>query len=586
MTNVTFLEAMGIMTCTATVVTLLTRRFYVPNIVAYILSGVLLGPVFGLLDMRGQAGGTDSGVHHSIELVSETGIVLLLFLVGLELSLAKLRDIGRVAVYAGIGQVVFTAIGGFFIALLLDFDTMSSIFLATALTFSSTVVVVKLLDQKSEIQSLYGRIAVGIFLVQDLVVIVILTFLAGLADPGQMEAGAIAWGIAKAFLGMAALLLVALLATRFVLPRPFRWAARSPETLFIWSLTWCLVCVLGAELLGLSPEIGAFLAGMSLAQLDCAHELLRRVQPLMNFFIAIFFVALGANMQLGDALNDWGSSLALSLFVLIGNPVIFIIIILRHGYDKETAFLTSVTVAQISEFSFIFVAMGVSSGLVEPRILSVTALVGFATIAASSYMILYNHQLYRWSERVGLLRIFRTRPSAAPADLPTPTHPILSDHVVVIGMNALGVAVVDRLGDLGETVLAIDQSPDALAGLECMTLVGDIDHFAVFDEAGVARAKAVIATMRNEETTYLLAWRCARLNVPIIVQATDAQQVQTARELGITALVNTRLAGAKKLEHALAELGFMGHPHPDTRSDGAGPTGLVDIGGGLVGGPP
>src|SRR5690606_26999771 len=141
---------------------------------------------------------------------------------------------------------------------------IEGLFIATALTFSSTVVVVKLLDQKSEIDSVYGRIAVGIFLVQDLVVIVALTFLAGLREPETMTAAEMALGVLRAFGGMGLLLVLAFLCARWVLPRAFAAVARSPETTFIWALTWCFLLVLGAEFLELSLEIGAFLAGVSL----------------------------------------------------------------------------------------------------------------------------------------------------------------------------------------------------------------------------------------------------------------------------------------------------------------------------------
>lgn len=540
MQDASFLVILGVFITASAVLLLLTRRLNVPNIVAYIVTGLILGPVTGVVSL-----GDSTAAVHSLEVAAELGIVLLLFLVGLELSLDKLRDIGKVALYAGLGQVAFTAVGGFGIALLLGFDPIASIFLATALTFSSTVVVVKLLDQKREIQSLYGRIAIGIFLVQDLVVIIALTLLAGLGNPDELGAGAIAWGIVKAFLGMAGLLGLALVASRWILPRPFSWAARSPETLFTWSLSWCLLVVLAAEYLGLSPEIGAFLAGMSLAQLGCAHELLRRVKPLMNFFIAVFFVSLGARMELSEALDGWQASLVLSLFVLIGNPLIFMIIIVRSGYDRRTSFLTSVTVAQISEFSFIFMAMGVSSGLISTSVLSVTALVGLLTIGVSAYMIIYNHQLYAVLERWGVLRVFRQR-GVPPADAIGEGVKV-RDHVVVVGMNALGRQLARRLHDLGLTVVAVDKDPACLKGLPCRTLQGDIDDLAVFDEAFVSQARSVVGAVHDEETSELLAWRCRQYGVPIALQRADAAHADSVVDF----VIDTKALGVVRLEAAL-----------------------------------
>jgi Kef-type K+ transport system membrane component KefB len=272
------LGELGAIVVAAAACVFVARLLNIPSIIAYILAGLLLGPVFGLIS-----------VSKGVEIISEIGIALLLFLVGLELSLDKIRDVGKVAVIAGIGQVVFTAAGGLVFCLVLGFDVIESLFIATALTFSSTVVVVKLLDQKGDLNATYGRIAVGIFLVQDMVVIVALTLLSGIGRSGGIEGLSgreVLEGIGAAAGGMFVLLAIAAGAARWVLPRIFRWIASSQETLLIWSLTLCFLFVLAAEALKISVEIGAFLAGISLAQLPYHQDMRRRVHPLMNFFIA------------------------------------------------------------------------------------------------------------------------------------------------------------------------------------------------------------------------------------------------------------------------------------------------------------
>jgi len=403
------ISSLGTMIVVAAALVMLLRKLHVPSIIIYILVGLLTEPLLGRMVplLTGQAAMTaGSGIPQTVQIIGKIGIILLLFLVGLELSLEKIREIGKVAAYAGIGQVLFTAIIGFFLCLLLQFSTMESLFLAIALTFSSTVVVVKLLDQKKELDTLYGRIAVGIFLVQDLVVIAALTFLAGLRGPAP-DLESLGMGLLQAFLGMGILLSLALLSSRYLLIRPFQWACRVPEMLFIWSLGWCFGFVVLAEYLGLSLELGAFLAGISLAQLRASDDLRRRIHPLMDFFVAVFFISLGAQMELDAARWLWAPATWLSLFVLIGNPVIFMVIITRCGYGARTSFLTSVSVAQISEFSFVFAALGLRTGLIQESILSLTAIVGIVTIALSSYMIVYNHELHKWADRLGLLKIFR-----------------------------------------------------------------------------------------------------------------------------------------------------------------------------------
>ncbi|MFU8892748.1 MAG: cation:proton antiporter [Luteolibacter sp.] len=542
-----FFQSLGIIVVSAAVLVMLGRLVRMPAIVVYLLCGVLIGPVLSLVDMSA-----------ALELISETGIALLLFLVGLELSFNKIRDVGKVAIAAGIGQVLFTAAGGYVLCWLLGFSLMEGLFLATALTFSSTVVVVKLLDEKGELDSLYGRIAVGIFLVQDLVVIVILTFLAGMQAGENLDAGAVAFGLVKAFGGMTLLLGLSLLASRYLLPVPFRWAARTPDMLLVWALSWCFLLVLAAHAFGLSLEVGAFLAGLSLAQLPYNDDLRRRVHPLMNLFIAVFFVSLGVQMDASGAAAYWWPTLVLALFVLIGNPFIFLVIITRMGYTARTSFLTSVTVAQISEFSFIFAGMGLASGLIGTEIMSIVALVGVVTIAVSAYMILYNQGLYRYFERFGLdrWRIFKTA-GKAEETAREEAHEIAEGHIIVVGMNTLGRDLVRRLCKRGERVIAIDTDPSKLERLPCETLLGSVEYLSVLEEAGFSRARLLISALRIEDVNDILAFRCQSAGVPSAIHVIDLSVVDNLLELGADYLMIPKVDGVKAQVTKLKEMGLI-----------------------------
>ncbi len=547
MVNAEFFQSLGIIVVAAAVLVMVGRLVRMPAIVVYLLAGILIGPALGWVEMS-----------PALTLISETGIALLLFLVGLELSFSKIRDVGKVAVAAGIGQVVFTAAGGYLLCWVLGFPVMEAVFLATALTFSSTVVVVKLLDEKGELNSLYGRIAVGIFLVQDLVVILILTFLAGMTGGEDLDAAKVATGLGKAFGGMTLLLALSLLASRYLLPRPFAWAARSPDVLLIWAISWCFLLVLAAHAFGLSLEVGAFLAGLSLAQLPYNDDLRRRVHPLMNLFIAVFFVSLGVRMDASGAAANWWPTLVLALFVLIGNPLIFMIIITRMGYSRRTSFLTSVTVAQISEFSFIFAGMGMSRGLIGAEILSITALIGVVTIAMSSYMIIYNHPLHAFCERIGLLkwRIFKSSNDAEDADVAG--HGLdLSRHVIVVGMNSLGRKLVELLHERGETVLAVDTDPVKLEGLPCHTLLGSVEFLSVLQEAGLERAKLLVSALRIEDANDLLAYRCQVADVPSALHVVDLSVVDNLLDLGSDYLMIPKVDGVKAQVKKLKEMGII-----------------------------
>ncbi len=547
MTDLAALRDFGLILVVGTLFLLLARRISMPSIVAYILAGLVLGPVSGLV-----------GETESVSLIAEAGIALLLFLVGLELSFDKIRDVGRVALVAGLGQVVFTAVGGLAFSLLLGFGFMEAVFISTALTFSSTVVVVKLLGQKHELDALYGRIAVGIFLVQDLVVIVVLTLIAGLGGGEEMAASAVAGRLGAAFGGMLVLLGAALGAARWVLPRLFGWIAPSNDGLFIWSLAWCFLFVLVAELFHLSPEIGAFLAGISLAQLPFNMELRRRVAPLMNFFVAVFFVSLGIGMELGQATEHWLAGLGLAAFVLLGNPFIFMVIIARMGYGERTSFLTSVTVAQISEFSFIFAAAGVTSGLIDTSILSLVAVIGVLTIGLSAYMILYNHELYAFARRTGMLRWLGARAEPEETLEGTPGEATgAGGHVIVVGMNALGRRIVRELAQRGEDVLAVDTSGDNLARLPARTMLGNAEHVTVLEEAGIRDAKLLVSTLQIEETNQMLAYWGRRFGVPTSIHAFEQSLVDDLTDAGATHLILSKAAGTRRIADAFRRAGVF-----------------------------
>ncbi len=547
MTGVGFLQEMGIIAVCAAILVAGGRAVRMPAIVVYLLCGILLGPVLGWVVLG-----------EGLKLVSETGISLLLFLVGLELSVSKVRDVGEVALLGGFLQVAVTAALGFGLSMGLGFGLMEAMFLAMALTFSSTVVVVKLLTEKGEIESLYGRIAVGVLLVQDLVVIALLTFLAGMSGGNAgLDAGAVGLGLLKAFSGMAALVAVALIAAKYLLPKPFRWAARSPEILLIWALSWCFLMVLGAHAFGLSHEVGAFLAGMSLAQLPYNENLRMRVHPLMNFFIAVFFVTLGVRIDFEGALGQMGATAALTAFVLIGKPLVFLGIIGGMGYGRKTAFLTGVTLAQTSEFSFILAGLAMGKGLIGGEVMLVTALVGVGTIAISSYMINQSHGLYAWLLKLGAfqLRFLDGKPEVT--DRIVHAGHGLERHVIVVGMNALGRELVKRLAAKGERTLAVDTDPVKLEGLPGRTLLGSVDYLSVLEEAGYEKAKLIVSALQIEETNDLLAYRSKSVSVPCAIHVVDLSVVENLLELETDYLMVSKVDGVKAQLRTLKEMGML-----------------------------
>ena len=516
--ELTLLLNIGFIVITAAGFAFLGKLVKMPSIVAYIIAGIVLGPGLGIVQL-----------DHSLELISELGIALLLFLVGLELSLQKIKDLGRVAIILGGLQVPMTAVGAYVISTLMGFSVMECVFLAATVTFSSTVVVIKLLDQKGATSRLFGRIAISLFLAQDIVVIVGLTILSGLGsgsdEPFEMVTLTKSLGIA--FAGMVILLLVSLFASRCVLPKLFAWASRSPDTVFIWALCWCFLVVLLAHQFHLSVEIGAFLAGIAIAQLPIHEDLHRRLHPLMTFFVAIFLVTLGIQMDISVLGEVWKYALGLSVFVIIAKPLIVFIILSRLRYSEYTAFQAATASGQVSEFAFILLALGAGAGLIEARVVSLGGMVGILTIAISSYLILYSDPLYGAFQKLGVLKFFKAK-----QEPDTEEQHSYEGHVIVVGMNALGREVVKQLSGRGETVLAIDTDPRKLEGLNCAeTLIGSVEYESAVEEIGLSRARLVISALQIEDTNNLLAYRCRSAGVPCAIHAFDISVVEDLLDL-------------------------------------------------------
>ena len=516
--ELTLLLNLGFIVITAAGFAFLGKLVKMPSIVAYIIAGIVLGPGLGIVQL-----------DHSLELISELGIALLLFLVGLELSLQKIKDLGRVAIILGGLQVPMTAAGAYVISTLMGFSVVECVFLAATVTFSSTVVVIKLLDQKGATSRLFGRIAISLFLAQDIVVIIGLTILSGLGSGGDepFEMVTLTKSLGIAFAGMVILLLVSLFASRCVLPKPFAWASRSPDTVFIWALCWCFLVVLLAHQFHLSVEIGAFLAGIAIAQLPIHEDLHRRLHPLMTFFVAVFLVTLGIQMDISVLGEVWKYALGLSVFVIIAKPLIVFIILSRLLYSEYTAFQAATASGQVSEFAFILLGLGAGAGLIEGRVVSLGGMVGILTIAISSYLILYSDTLYSAFQKLGVLKFFKAK-----QEPDTEEQHSYEGHVIVVGMNALGREVVNQLSGRGETVLAIDTDPRKLEGLNCAeTLIGSVEYESAVEEIGLSRARLVISALQIEDTNHLLAYRCRSAGVPCAIHAFDISVVEDLLDL-------------------------------------------------------
>ncbi len=467
-----------------------------PSIIAYILTGLVVGSL-------GYMHGTE---HSALDALGQIGIALLLFMVGLELDVKRIKDLGKVALYTGLGQIIFTFAIGYFICLGLGFSSLVSLYVSTALTFSSTIIVIKLLAEKKDLQSLYGRICIGILLVQDFVAMGILLFMAGGSGSHRDVFYSLdGWQYLVTLAAKVLIILLLLLwLSKRVFPSFVNRFGKSDEMLLVFSVAWALgfAAFISSPFVGFSIEAGGFLAGLALANSHVHYEISARIKSLRDFFIIIFFIVFGTKLVFAGIVSMILPAILLSLFVLIGNPLIVMVIMGLMGYKPRTSFFASVTVAQISEFSFVVAAIGNRLGHLSDSMLGLVTLVGIVTIAGSSYMVLYSDRLYNWLAPI--IQLFNFRKHSVEKGF---NNLVFKNHIILIGANRLGSHLIDTLDKKKQTLVIVDFDPEIAAKLEKQGLnviCGDISDSYIQDEVGLSNAKLIVSTVPDMHDNAML----------------------------------------------------------------------------------
>ena len=481
----------------AAVVGFLANLLRQPLIVAYIFVGILLGPAFlGLVS-----------ASEEIELLAKFGIAILLFLVGLKLDISLIRSTGLVALTTGVAQVLITMGIGFLIVLAWGFEWIPALYVALALAFSSTIIIIKVLSDKRELDQLHGQIAVGVLIVQDILVIVAMVVIASMGSPdGADEPTSLLITMVGSVIFLAA---VALLA-RYVVPRLLSVLARSQELTLLFGVGWAMSLAGTSQLLGISMEIGAFVAGVALASTPYRESLSARMVSLRDIMILFFFMELGTSLSFEDAGSQILLAAILSLFVLVLKPLIVMVIMGALGYRSQVSFKAGFALAQISEFSLILIALGYSLGQVDSEILSLVTLVAIITITLSTYFILYSDKLYPLA--APLLRRFDRIDSHDEEREESQAHPY---DAIVIGAGRLGSSVVRGMQDKGGRLLVVDQDPRALKaakGEGVETLFGDISDPEFAASLPLNETDAVICSVHDRSTNLVLLETLTRFN--------------------------------------------------------------------------
>jgi len=499
----------------ASLLAYVTRLIKQPLVPAYIIAGIIIGPVLKLI--------TSSS---TIELLSEIGIAFLLFIVGLEIDLDKLKNVAPVATVAGLGKSAILFGLGYLTAVMFGYLSLQAIYIGLILVFSSTMVVVKLLADRREVDTLHGRVIVGILLVEDILAVLILSTLTTIDSFSWMFlAGSLLKGIG--------LLALALVLSKFILPRFFKYAAESQELLFLLSLTMCFLFGIMLNWIGFSIAIGAFVAGVALGNLPYNLEIIGRVKPLRDFFATIFFVSLGLNIIFDNLKELLILAAVLSLIVVTIKPVLLMIFTSLFGYKERPAFLISGSLIQVSEFSMIVLAQGMILGHISKQIFSLAIWAAIFTITITTYVIKYEHKLFDVFK--GPLKLFE-KFNFNDKDLKQIKKRKKPYDVIVCGHNRIAHGIIDLLIKMKKSILVVDYNPDVVRYVirskykKATAIYGDIGDPEIINHLDLKKVKLVISTVPDSKDSLLLMKKTKKVNKKAVVILT-ANQIEEALEL-------------------------------------------------------
>lgn len=488
----------------ATLISALMRTLKQPLIIGYILTGLLITPF--LVNMTSSI--------ETITTFSQMGVALLLFIVGLSLSPKVIKEVGKVSLITGLGQVFFTLIIGFLINKWLGYNSITSFYIAAAITFSSTIIIMKLLSDKRDLESLHGKISIGLLLVQDLIAIILLVIISSFSNKFDVLNMALLT-IIRGVILVGGMVIISM----FVIPKIFKFFASSQEFLFLFSIGWGLGVAVLFNYFGFRIEMGALAAGITLSLSPYNYEISSKMKPLRDFFLIIFFIVLGMQMNLTTVGQVIKPAIILSLFILIGKPLIVMIIMGILGHSKRAGFLTGLNMAQISEFSLILILMGITVGHIQKDVLSLIILVGLITIAGSTYFIMYSNKVY--PKIAKYLNIFEKR-------IKLKENKLCNEdcEAVLFGYNRIGFDLLEALKKARINFLVVDYNPQTILelrkkGINCK--YGDADDPEFYTELNLKKVKIALSTIPDFETNMLIIDNVKRANRQAIVIAISHQ---------------------------------------------------------------
>lgn len=535
MESTIFLQLAAVLAVAAGVSTVM-RLLRQPLIIGYILSGIICGPA--LLDLIHN--------HEAFASFSQIGIALLLFIVGLGLNVGVIKNTGKPVFLIFLLNTLLVGGVTYGLGTLLDLPRTESVVLAMAMLFSSTIVVVKNLVDRREQHRLYGQIAIGVLLVEDIAATIALVFLATAKEGGGSDQlyGLIGKGLllggALTFIGW------------FAMDKLAKFFAANQEFLFTFALAWAFSVAAVFDVSGFSLEVGALFAGVSLASLPYAQEISTRLKPLRDFFLVLFFVSLGSTITPGGISDAILPALLLSAVALFVKPFSVSTGMGLLGFTKQTGFKTAAHLSQVSEFSIIVIALAVAEGMASERMLNALTLTALITIAVSSYLMKYNESLYRVFAK--WLTPFERQNAYA-------DHGKAPDYkLFLFGYRKGGHEFVNTFRDMKKKYIVVDYNPDVIETLERQHIhhaYGDATDYELLEELGLGKAEMVVSILPGQTTNReLLKYYLSQNEKGIFIcHATSYDNAAELYELGASYIMLPHFIGSEKMSAFIRQHG-------------------------------
>ena len=523
----------------ATLMALLMRKLKQPLIVGHILTGILVGPsMLHLIQDK-----------HSFETFSELGIALLLFIIGLELSVSVIKRLGKPVFLTAAAILGTVGTIGFLVGTAFHFTTQEAILLGLAMFFSSTIIIAKVLSDKKEISRLNGQIAIGVILLDDIVATFALLFVAASSSGQALGPFEIGMLLLK---GVVVIGVLAIVATK-ILPKVVKSVAKSQELLFLFALAWGFGIASLVSAVGFSIEIGALFAGVALAHLPYAHQIGARLKPLRDFFVVLFFISLGENLNFANLGAALVPALIISALVVVLKPLVVMTSLGLLGYTRRTSFKTGINLSQISEFSIILIVLAASTGMVGQTLSAVVTLVALITITISTYLMQYDNLIYQKIDH--RLRMFERR-GAVDAQHEAKEYPL-----ILFGYKNGGHQYLRTFRALKKKFVVVDYDPEVIEDLHRANvdyLYGDATDPELLAEISMDAAKLVVNTIGDHAINVSLAKYVRKHNpdAAIVCYANSYNEAAELYQLGVSYVMLPHFIGSERLNTFISTHGI------------------------------